>query len=57
MCIQCDDLQKKIGHYRGFLGKFDPLTEQRIGGLIADLELRKDSFHKGASIADQRLGT
>jgi hypothetical protein len=41
MCEQCEKIREKISHYRGFLGqRFDPLTEQRIEALIADLESR-----------------
>jgi hypothetical protein len=41
MCEQCEIL-----HYRGFLQqRFDPLTEQRIKELIADLEQRKATMH------------
>jgi hypothetical protein len=51
MCAQCDDLQKQITRYRCFLKQFDPLTEKRIGGLIADLEQRKDLIHEGTPVS------
>jgi hypothetical protein len=46
MCEQCQNLQKQIIHYRQFLKqRFDPLTEERIKALIAELELRKVAIH------------
>jgi hypothetical protein len=46
MCNECDKLQEVISHYRQFLEqRFDPLTEQRIKNVIADLERRKAALH------------
>jgi hypothetical protein len=46
MCEQCQTLQKQILHYRQFLKqRFDPLTEERIQAMIAELELRKEAMH------------
>jgi hypothetical protein len=40
------ELDKKISHYREFQKqRFDPLTEERIKSLIAELEQRKASIH------------
>jgi hypothetical protein len=49
MCDQCGKLQAKISHYRVFLTKgFDPLTQERIMALIADLERQKRTMHSAA---------
>jgi hypothetical protein len=49
MCDQCDKLKEKIARYRPFLDqRFDPLTEQRIKALIADLEWQKQTMHSSA---------
>jgi len=49
MCDQCDKLQEKISHYRVFLTKgFDPLTQERIEALIADLQRQKETMHSAA---------
>jgi len=48
MCDQCDQLQKKIFHFREFLGKFDPLTEERMKAMIAELEHRKEAIHRSS---------
>jgi hypothetical protein len=46
MCKQCDECEKKISHYRGFLIQpFDSLTIERIKALILDLEKRKAALH------------
>jgi hypothetical protein len=46
MCEQCQNLQKQIIHYRQFLKqRFDPLTEERIKAMIAELEQRKEAMH------------
>jgi hypothetical protein len=46
MCDQCDKLEERISHYRLFLNqRFDPLTEERIRALIADLERQKETMH------------
>jgi hypothetical protein len=47
MCEQCSQLQKQISRYRGFLQqRFDPLTEERIKAVIADLERSKEALHQ-----------
>jgi hypothetical protein len=46
MCDQCERLQDAISHYRQFLKqRFDPLTEERIKSVIADLERRRAALH------------
>jgi hypothetical protein len=46
MCEQCQNLQKQIIHYRQFLKqRFDPLTEERIEAMIAELEQRIEAMH------------
>ena len=54
MCDQCDQLQKKISHFREFLGKFDPLTDDRMKAMIVELERRKDAMHKAAGVGSRR---
>jgi hypothetical protein len=45
MCDRCDKLEERISHYRLFLNqRFDPLTEERIRALIADLERQTMHF-------------
>ena len=45
MCEECKTLQEKITHYREFLNTFDPLTNERLKQLVADLERRKETMH------------
>jgi arsenate reductase-like glutaredoxin family protein len=46
MCDQCKKVQEQISHYSQFVNKrMDPLTEQRIRELLADLEQRKAAIH------------
>ena len=46
MCEQCEKIRQKISHYRRFLGqRFDPLTEERVRALIADMEGRIEGLH------------
>jgi hypothetical protein len=46
MCEQCQNLQTQIIHYRQFLKqRFDPLTEERIKAMIAELEQRIEAMH------------
>jgi hypothetical protein len=58
MCDECDKLAEKISHYRLFLNnRFDPLTEERIKALIAELERQKETMHSSAasfSLPEQR---
>lgn len=50
MCDHCDKLEEKLSHYRLFLNqRFDPLTEERISALIADLERQKETMHYWAT--------
>ena len=38
--------KSEISHYRRFLGqRFDPLTEERVRALIADLESQIEGLH------------
>ena len=51
MCDQCRKLEEKISHYRLFLNqRFDPLTEERIKALIADLKRQKETMHSCATL-------
>jgi hypothetical protein len=51
MCEECEKLRGKITHYRQFLKqRFDPLTEERMKQVIADLEQRKKAMHQGESL-------
>jgi hypothetical protein len=58
MCGQWDKLEEKISHYRLFLAnRFDPLTEERIKALIAELKRQKETMHSQAasfSLLEQR---
>jgi hypothetical protein len=46
MCEACQKLQDAISHYREFLKqRFDPLTEERIKTVVAELERRKAALH------------
>ena len=50
MCDHCDKIGEKISHYRLFLNnRFDPLTEERIKALIAELERQKKTMHSSAA--------
>ncbi len=53
MCNKCVELDKKITHFRRFVTGylFDPLTDDRIKGLIRDLERQKEAFHSAHSLA------
>jgi len=51
MCEECEKVQRKITRYRQFLKqRFDPLTEERMKQLVADLERRKKAMHQGESL-------
>ena len=52
MCEECEKLQGKITHNYCQLQKqrFDPLTEERMKQVIADLERRKKAMHQGESV-------
>jgi hypothetical protein len=46
MCERCEELRKKIDHYRVFIGQpFDALTVERIRGLIDQLERQLQAMH------------
>jgi hypothetical protein len=46
MCDKCDELDKKIEHYRRLVAQMsDPLTTERVGKLIETLEAQKLAFH------------
>jgi hypothetical protein len=51
MCEECEKLQGKITHYCQLQKqRFDPLTEERMKQVIADLERRKKMMHQGQSL-------
>jgi hypothetical protein len=47
MCSKCLELDQKIIHFRRFVAGhlFDTLTDERIRGLIEDLERQKEVLH------------
>jgi hypothetical protein len=46
MCDKCDELDKKIEHYRRIrLSIGDQITVERIEALIGDLQTQKAAFH------------
>ena len=46
MCEKCDELDKKIVHYRRFTTTaFDPLTTSRIHGLLNQMQAQRDAIH------------
>ena len=46
MCDRCDELDKKIEHYRKLVAQLpDPLTAERVGKLIETMEAQKVAFH------------
>ena len=46
MCDKCDDLDKKIEHYRRILLSIgDQITVERLAGLIGDLKAQKAALH------------
>jgi hypothetical protein len=48
MCDKCDDLDKKIEHYRLILLSIgDQITVERLAGLIGDLQAQKATLHPG----------
>ena len=45
MCEKCQQLQTAIMRYRKFVAQgLDPLTIERINGLILELQQRKDAM-------------
>lgn len=52
MCNKCEELDQKITRYRRFVtGLFDPLTDERITGLIEGLERQKENLHSAQRYA------
>jgi hypothetical protein len=46
MCDKCIEIDEKIEHYQSLAARLlDPLTNERIAELIADLEAQKAGFH------------
>ena len=46
MCDKCDELDKKIEHYRRILLSIgDQITVERIDAMIADLQAQKVALH------------
>ena len=50
MCKKCKELDEKIAHFRQFtFAALDPLTIDRIKGLVADLQRERDTLHQSAA--------
>jgi hypothetical protein len=50
MCEKCNEIDKKISHYREFLKHpFDSVTVERIASLVRELEQRKASIDCSAA--------
>ena len=48
MCDKCDELDKKIDHYRLILLSIgDQITVERIKAMIGDLQAQKATLHPG----------
>ena len=46
MCDKCQELDKKIEHYRGLVARVtDQLTKDRVEKLIEEMQARKVAFH------------
>ena len=46
MCNKCDELDKKIEHYKQILMSInDQITVERLAGLIGDLRAQKATLH------------
>jgi hypothetical protein len=46
MCDQCAELDKKIEHYRSLIAMVpDPLTVERVGELIKEMQAQKAQLH------------
>jgi hypothetical protein len=46
MCDECVKLDQKIEHYKGMIARIpDPLTTERVGKLIEDLQAQKAALH------------
>jgi hypothetical protein len=51
MCQQCDELQVLIDSFRRALTqRFDPLTTERLGEGLAQLETRQAALHPGEGV-------
>jgi hypothetical protein len=47
MCDKCDDLDKKIEHYRRIHVNWRSDHVERLAGLIGDLKAHKATLHPG----------
>jgi hypothetical protein len=46
MCDKCNQLDKKIEHYRNLIARVpDPLTVERVGELIKEMQAQKAALH------------
>ena len=46
MCDRCEELDKKIAHYRQIIARvLDPLLNERVGKMIEEMEAQKATFH------------
>jgi hypothetical protein len=46
MCDKCDELDKKVEHYRRILLSIgDQITVERLAGVIGDLQAQKATLH------------
>ena len=46
MCDRCEELDKKIAHYRQIIARvLDPLLNERVGKMIEEMEAQKVTFH------------
>ena len=46
MCDKCTELDKKIEHYRSVIAMVsDPLTVERVGELIKEMQVQKAQLH------------
>jgi hypothetical protein len=46
MCDRCEELDKKIAHYRQLAGRVpDPLLIEGAGKLIEEMEAQEATFH------------
>jgi hypothetical protein len=46
MCEKCEELDKKVEHYRQLAARVrDPLLTEGVGKLIEEIEAQKAEFH------------
>jgi hypothetical protein len=46
MCDRCEELDKKIAHYRQIIARvLDPLLTEGVGKMIEEMEAQKATFH------------